>query len=125
MELASAPVGRRRPAGPRVPGFHPVAGPGRRRAKAVLAAGPSAIRAARGAPLVEGRLNHPRGGPHPPDGRGTCGMQPSWTKLTKPAAAGGDLAHQGGRELGDLSENADYDAPRKEQSFLEGRVQAA
>jgi transcription elongation factor GreA len=27
------------------------------------------------------------------------------------------------RELGDLSENADYDAARKEQSFLEGRVQ--
>jgi transcription elongation factor GreA len=27
------------------------------------------------------------------------------------------------RELGDLSENADYEAARKEQSFLEGRVQ--
>lgn len=28
------------------------------------------------------------------------------------------------RELGDLRENADYEAARKEQSFLEGRVQA-
>jgi transcription elongation factor GreA len=28
------------------------------------------------------------------------------------------------RELGDLKENADYEAARKEQSFLEGRVQA-
>jgi transcription elongation factor GreA len=27
------------------------------------------------------------------------------------------------RELGDLSENADYEAARKEQSFLEGRIQ--
>jgi transcription elongation factor GreA len=28
------------------------------------------------------------------------------------------------RELGDLRENADYDAARREQSFIEGRVQA-
>jgi transcription elongation factor GreA len=27
------------------------------------------------------------------------------------------------RELGDLRENADYESARKEQSFLEGRVQ--
>jgi transcription elongation factor GreA len=34
------------------------------------------------------------------------------------------IAHiKSARELGDLSENADYEAARKEQSFLEGRVQ--
>jgi len=34
-----------------------------------------------------------------------------------------DPAHQVRKRTGDLSENADYEAARKEQSFLEGRVQ--
>jgi transcription elongation factor GreA len=54
---------------------------------------------------------------------GLAGLQSELEELTTRRRPEVIARIKAARELGDLSENADYEAARKEQSFLEGRVQ--
>ncbi|MGD0249167.1 MAG: transcription elongation factor GreA [Candidatus Limnocylindrales bacterium] len=54
---------------------------------------------------------------------GLAGLHAELDELTKRRRPEVIARIKSARELGDLSENADYEAARKEQSFLEGRVQ--
>ena len=123
MALASAPVERRRPAAARVPKRPSSGRPSARARKAELAAGPSAIerpvvrRSSKAASIT------PAEAPTHLTAAGLAAMQVELDELTNQRRPEVISRIKAARELGDLSENADYDAARKEQSFLEGRVQ--
>jgi transcription elongation factor GreA len=119
MAEASAPVRKAaiRPAKPRTPR------PAVRKAAVRPQTGPSAIvtpvvrrsskAAAKGGPTVA---------PTHVTAEGLSALQDELEELTTHRRPEVIARIKAARELGDLSENADYEAARKEQSFLEGRV---
>jgi len=122
MEAVSAPVRRRRtpaakPAGPAT------SAAARKKAALRPTTGPSAIET----PVVRrsrAALNaSPAEPPTHVTAEGLAALQAELDELTVRRRPEVISRIKAARELGDLSENADYEAARKEQSFLEGRVQ--
>jgi transcription elongation factor GreA len=120
MEAVSAPI-TRRPALPPKP-VKPKA-PARKKAAALPQVGPSAIET----PVVRRSSKAAiMAAAEPPvhlTADGMAALQNELDELTTQRRPEVIARIKAARELGDLSENADYEAARKEQSFLEGRVQ--
>jgi transcription elongation factor GreA len=128
MRESSAPVGQRPPTRPkpaRKPRAVSAAAAARRKAVPAPTTGPSAIetpvvrRSARLSALASKQAEPPT---HL-TAEGLAAIQAEHDELTNRRRPEVITRIKAARELGDLSENADYEAARKEQSFLEGRVQ--
>jgi transcription elongation factor GreA len=125
MEAGAAPVTRRAApaAKPRPPRAASQSAAARKKAAIRPTTGPSAIEA----PVVRrsSKVAYMAAAEPPTHltAEGLAGLQNELDELTKLRRPEVISRIKAARELGDLSENADYDAARKEQSFLEGRVQ--
>ena len=98
----------------------------RKTVKAVAATiGPSAIETpvVRRSSKTVGGKGGPSSAPIHLTAEGLAALHTELTELTDHRRPEVISRIKAARELGDLSENADYEAARKEQSFLEGRVQ--
>jgi transcription elongation factor GreA len=124
MQASSGPVGQRPPTRPKLPPKPRAVSPNKKKVVAPTT-GPSAIetvvvrRSARVAALAAKQAQPPT---HL-TADGLAAMQVELHELTQLRRPEVIARIKAARELGDLRENADYESARKEQSFLEGRVQ--
>ena len=134
MEATAAPVTRRpaalsKPARPaRLRAAAGTSAAARKKAEIRATTGPSAIETpvVRRSSKAAAAAAAARGQADPPThltAEGLAGLQVELDELTNHRRPEVISRIKAARELGDLRENADYEAARKEQSFLEGRVQ--
>ncbi len=91
--------------------------------KPMATTGPSAIETIVVRRSSKTAVSRAPAGPTHLTAEGLAALQDELEELTKRRRPEVISRIKSARELGDLSENADYEAARKEQSFLEGRVQ--